>query len=429
MIPLTVIRRWALLSCFIIMVSLGAVCQSIAMDSGPWESKNYVVMGAFSYQKNAQRFTSFLEQKEFHASYKLNPSRQLFYVYVYTSSQKDDALEEVARIRSLYPEFKDVWIYQGTFDRLGQQKAPSNEIDNVPERKPENPGNIRVSGQGPGSVKPSGYRDNEVGNTTSPSNISSQDITERVSGPVKPLVKKEGTHYFYFNVLNAKNYKEVKGRVKVIDPVRAKELLTAQSHEIVEIREPNNGTNTVKVSSDIFGFKEVQHIVDLGNPVNDSTSSYINVHGDSIVVDFELERYRKGDVIVMYNVYFFRDAAIMKPESVYELNSLLDMLNENEKFKVRIHGHTNGKSTGKILHLDEEDKNFFSLNGKHKEDFGSAKKLSLFRAYTIQHWLIDQGIARERMEIKGWGGKQMLYDKHHNQADRNVRVEIEITAD
>ncbi|MEM9858640.1 MAG: OmpA family protein, partial [Bacteroidota bacterium] len=83
----------------------------------------------------------------------------------------------------------------------------------------------------------------------------------------------------------------------------------------------------------------------------------------------------------------------------------------------------------KIIHLDPEDKNFFSLKADHLETNGSAKKLSLFRAYTIQHWLIDQGIAENRMEIKGWGGKKMIYDKHDSQADKNVRVEIEITAD
>ena len=35
----------------------------------------------------------------------------------------------------------------------------------------------------------------------------------------------------------------------------------------------------------------------------------------------------------MYNVYFFTNAAIMKPESKFELNSLLAMLEENEKLR------------------------------------------------------------------------------------------------
>jgi outer membrane protein OmpA-like peptidoglycan-associated protein len=104
------------------------------------------------------------------------------------------------------------------------------------------------------------------------------------------------------------------------------------------------------------------------------------------------------------------------------------MLQENEKLEVRIHGHTNGNSRGKIIHLDEEQ-NFFSLQADQEEDQGSAKKLSLYRAETIQKWLVEQGVSENRMSIKGWGGKKMIYDKHDTQAHKNVRVEIEIVED
>jgi len=43
--------------------------------------------------------------------------------------------------------------------------------------------------------------------------------------------------------------------------------------------------------------------------------------------------------------------------------------------------------------------------------------------------LIHQGIEEKRMDLKGWGGKKMLYDKKSDQAGRNVRVEIEILKD
>jgi outer membrane protein OmpA-like peptidoglycan-associated protein len=58
---------------------------------------------------------------------------------------------------------------------------------------------------------------------------------------------------------------------------------------------------------------------------------------------------------------------------------------------------------------------------------GSAQKLSLYRAETIEHYLLKQGIDQSRIEIKGWGGKKMLYGKHSAQAKQNVRVEVEIT--
>ncbi len=393
---------------------------------------SYVVIGAFSFEKNAVRFTSYAQDKALEAVYEINPGRNLFYVYVFVSEDRNEANRELFKVRGTHPEFKDAWVYEGQLgsaslnnleDESGDLRTMTSEI--TISRQIREP-NTNTEEYVP-SVQSTEISDEKGKSTIENRETASIDTPNTVEET--GLVKEEGIHNFYFNLLNAKRLKEVKGRVKVIDPERAKQLMVAKSHEIVQVREPNNGTNRIKVASDIFGFKEVQYTIDLDNPVTDSTSAFIETIGDSIIVNFELERYKKGDVLVMYNVYFFRDAAIMKNESIYELNSLLDMLQENEKYKVRIHGHTNGNSHGKIIHLDPEDKNFFSLKADHLETNGSAKKLSLFRAYTIQHWLIDQGIAENRMEIKGWGGKKMIYDKHDSQADKNVRVEIEITAD
>ena len=81
-----------------------------------------------------------------------------------------------------------------------------------------------------------------------------------------------------------------------------------------------------------------------------------------------------------------------------------------------------------MIHLGESDNgDFFNINSdKHVETMGSAQKLSLFRAETIQNYLIAKGIERSRVDIKGWGGKKMLYDKHSTKANRNVRVEVEV---
>ena len=53
----------------------------------------------------------------------------------------------------------------------------------------------------------------------------------------------------------------------------------------------------------------------------------------------------------------------------------------------------------------------------------------MYRAATIKEWLTEQGIDRNRIEVKGWGGKKMIYDKFDSQASKNVRVEVEITAE
>ena len=129
----------------------------------------------------------------------------------------------------------------------------------------------------------------------------------------------------------------------------------------------------------------------------------------------------------MYKVYFFKDAAIMRPESRYEVTSLKEMMKENPNLKIRLHGHTNGNGSGKIIRMGEQN-NFFSLN-ESKDAFGSAKELSESRAEVIRDFLISEGIEQNRLLIKAWGGKQAIHDKKSNKAHENVRVEVEILED
>jgi outer membrane protein OmpA-like peptidoglycan-associated protein len=145
------------------------------------------------------------------------------------------------------------------------------------------------------------------------------------------------------------------------------------------------------------------------------------------VINFDLVRYQKGDITTLYNVYFFNDAAVMLPESKFELNSLLQLMNENANYRIMLHGHTNGNYTGKILTVGS-DKDFFTLEGA-RESLGTARELSRSRAEVIRDYLIDSGVDASRIEVKAWGGKRPLYNKNSVNAKRNVRVEVEILAD
>ena len=368
---------------------------------------NYVVIGAFALKQNALRFANYAKRQGLDARYDINPRRELYYVYVYSSSSVDEARRERYRIRNNY-EFSDAWVFTGY---LGSEIAPR------PFSNPE----IVV-------VEP------EVEVTMAKEKKVVEPEAKEIKVKTEPKASskytfKDTDYQVYFNTINTQNLQEVKGKVKVIDPVRAKLIDELETHKLVSVRDPNNRSKTVKFTTDIFGFKPIDRTIILDQPVSDSTTAFINTIGDSIIVDFELERYRKGDFLVLYRVYFYKDAAIMRSESKFELNSLLDMMMENEKLRIILHGHTNGKSVGKIIHLKDDGKDFFALNADHVETTGSAKKLSMHRASTIREWLAEQGIDRSRIEIKGWGGKKMLYDKFDSQASKNVRVEVEITAE
>lgn len=381
---------------------------------------NYVVIGAFSYIKNAERFAKYASTtKAMKAEFAMNPARNLYYVYMFQSDDLDTAIATVLKVREDHPDLWDAWVYKGSF---------SDEEESNPENTISSPVALTSSPSSPDQpelFEPEVTKEETEEVVEVATEIEAEPIEVEKVVPSANIEAEEGFYYLYFNTINKKTMKEVRGRVRIIDPERSKELSTEESHQIVELRDPNNGTKRIKASTQIFGFKEVQHMINLDAPLTDSTSAFVDVVGDSIILDFELERFKKGDVLVMYNVYFFKDAAVMKPESKYELLSLLDMLEENDNLKVRIHGHTNGNASGKIIHMDEE-KNFFSLVAEQEEDFGSAKKLSQFRAETIQDWLVEQGVNPERMSVRGWGGKKMIYGKHDTQAHKNVRVEIEI---
>jgi outer membrane protein OmpA-like peptidoglycan-associated protein len=156
--------------------------------------------------------------------------------------------------------------------------------------------------------------------------------------------------------------------------------------------------------------------------------SSVSVKDGNFVVTIDLMRLKKGDKVVMYNVYFFNHAAILRPESRFEVNALLEFLKEKPTAKIRIHGHTNGNDFGKIITLGTSN-DYYALSKDNDQSKGSSSKLSEERARIIQSYLAKEGIDINRMEIKAWGGKSPIYDEDHTLAHANVRVEIEILED
>jgi outer membrane protein OmpA-like peptidoglycan-associated protein len=142
-------------------------------------------------------------------------------------------------------------------------------------------------------------------------------------------------------------------------------------------------------------------------------------------VDAKSKVLKRGEVETLHHLYFFRDAAILRPESKYEVDRLVELLKSHPNETIRIHGHTNGNDKGVIIRLPEGSKEFFSMDNA-VQDYGSAVKLSELRATLIRDYLVANGIASSRMKIKAWGGKKPLYPVDDEKAEANVRVEIEV---
>ena len=364
------------------------------------EDGMYLIVGAFQIGENATKFAKTVKIKGKAPLVGRNKGNGLYYVYAYKT--KDDlefAREKRAELRKM-SQFYDAWIlYVGI------------KLEDFLQKEEETPDVVALN---------------------QPKELKTEQVktTEKESFMPPPPVQQDQNIYNYrFNVISATTLKEVPGYVTIIDASRDKAMKSVSTNQIHPLEAPNSNTKEIIALCDIFGFVKEQGSFKIDDPMSSPDKGMIDQSGGITTVKFALGRHKVGEILTMYNVYFYTNAAIMKPESKFELNSLLGMLKENDKLTIRIHGHTNGNSPGKLITLKDDDNNFFEVTPNNNEKVASAKDLSKARAEIIQRWLVDQGIDSKRMEIKAWGGKKMIYKKTDSMAGKNVRVEVEILKD
>jgi outer membrane protein OmpA-like peptidoglycan-associated protein len=237
----------------------------------------------------------------------------------------------------------------------------------------------------------------------------------------------ENTEVF-LNLYNATNNRIIDGEIEVIDTERTRLIEKAKGNEYITMPDPKSKTGQLTFIAEVFGYRRIQHEINYKIPLADTVKSYIDLVGTTFVINFDMVRYRAGDIATLYQVYFYNDAAIMLPESKYQLEELLALMNENANYRIRLHGHTNGNYTGKIVSVGPSQ-DFFSLQNDVVTTTGSAKHLSELRADVIRDYLVANSIQADRIEVKAWGGKRPIYDKKSVNAKKNVRVEVEILQD
>ncbi|TRX56189.1 OmpA family protein [Fulvivirga sp. M361] len=403
----------------------------------------YVVIGAYaqSQESYAIRYAQKVSESGLSASYGFNSKKGLYFVFLDFLDDFDTAVDKMRQTRK-NEQFGDAWVFvckndqniSGLQNAEGQVAEPGSKTDPTvsPDGKNEKkepeaeqsevekvqPGQrLQETEEGSSAQMP---QQNPVpGEGTTDENMPEEKIAEEEEG-LKDL---SGVKVI-INLVNARNDKPVEGPVEIIDTERAKFMNSVNSGELVTLKDPDNGTGKISLVCNIFGFRKQQQEINYLDPLKD-TSGFVDYSEGEYKINMELVRYHVGDIVVMYNVSFFKDAALMRPESKYEMNSLLEMLQENPNLCIRIHGHVNGKQSGKIISKDEA-KEYFALSDKNQEGYGSAKELSKQRAELIKAFLMENGIQENRMVVKAWGGKRMIYDKLSTKADENVRVEIEI---
>jgi outer membrane protein OmpA-like peptidoglycan-associated protein len=379
----------------------------------------YVVVAAFSPDREhlAKSYTTGLTNRDIKADYGFNSERNYFYVFVNYFPQRKPSLDEMMETRKK-EEFAKAWVRKVSPYNSAKITTVIQEVKNDVPEKIEEP--VRES----------------VGELVTPvTQISSKDtvsamVTEDTAKvELKDIladtvveVALDNTEIF-LSLTNATNNRIVEGKVKVVDTQKAKLLMETPGNDFLTITDLKTTTQLTLIC-EAFGYRKVQQEITYPMLLADTVKQNIEYMGTAFIVYFDLVRYNKGDIATLYQVFFYNDAAVMLPESKFELNSLLQMMQENPQYRIRLHGHTNGNYHGKIVLMGTE-KNFFSLDGS-KKTTGSAKDLSEARASIIKDYLVANGIEGSRIEVKAWGGKRPIYDKHSANAKKNVRVEVEI---
>jgi outer membrane protein OmpA-like peptidoglycan-associated protein len=343
--------------------------------------------------------------------------RKMYFVYVDSYGDLKSALKAMQRVRK--GKFPDAWVR--VVPGVVSQASPISSTS-VPVSEEASTEQIQPVVAQRESATPANSR--ETSNDTLAS--AEPEITDNEE--IKQFSRMTlGNTEVFLSLFDARNHRIVSGDVNVIDTERSKSLTKVKGNEYLLLPDPKSKSGQLTLICEAFGYRKVQQEINYPLPLADTIKPFIDLMGTTIVINFDLVRYHKGDIATLYNVYFYNDAALMLPESKFELNSLLTMLQENPNYRIRLHGHTNGNYHGRIMTAGP-DNNLFSLDGA-KNSTGSAKDLSRLRAEAIREYLVGNGIAGDRVEIKAWGGKRPLYDRHSVNAKRNVRVEVEILAD
>jgi OmpA-OmpF porin, OOP family len=119
---------------------------------------------------------------------------------------------------------------------------------------------------------------------------------------------------------------------------------------------------------------------------------------------YYLRPIKLGEAITLQNLIFDQGDYKIQEFCYDELNQVVMMLNENKRIQIQLEGHTD-------------------FRGDKKMNY----KLSLQRVSMVREYLISQGIEKNRIKMKAFGGDAPLTRENTEEARKmNRRVEIRI---
>lgn len=363
----------------------------------------YVVIGAFTKEENARGYTDQALAMNIPAVYSLSADKKFYYVYVRQSLDREKAQRTLASVRD--EGFKKAWIFQGGLGDFSVAVISTRQNDAVIPEPVQEPVIASVT-----ESVTTGEEKSEVIQAVRPRVVAG-------SNAAVPSGKQ-----FVFRLINEITGTPVTGVVRLHDTEKSNQFRGYSSQDKVQIVAPANRTGKWYVECQVVGFKPYKRQLNYTEPQKDK--EIIIGSEQEFIVPMSLMRVKKGDYMDLDEVGFFGNASIFTPTSERELKELLAMLQENPGYRIRVHGHTNGNAEKEIISMGESTQ-FFAMDPTNKRATGSAKELSSLRAETVKNYLVANGVDPARIDTRGEGGKQMIFDGTN--AVLNDRVEIEVT--
>lgn len=138
---------------------------------------------------------------------------------------------------------------------------------------------------------------------------------------------------------------------------------------------------------------------------NSAVERYFNVTVEMDPVSAEIVEVDGKSMIMIENIYFDFDRATIKPESKISLNKIVKVLNDNPDMRIEVNAHT-----------DIRGSDYYNL------------QLSKRRAASTMKYLIQSGIASNRLISQGYGEKEPIIDcmsKECTDAEHELNRRIE----
>lgn len=387
------VKKLLFLSCLFCVF----VCTNLAKAQSSLD-EHYVVIGAFANHNNAIRWTDNANSKNFSAQYAMNQSRQLYYVYILRTEDKRKAFSFMMKIR-VETSYKDAWVFSGKLGVEAEEEVVEEQpiVEETPEEEP-----IIT----------------EVEEEDEPAIIEEEPVEEEI--PEEPVVEKPKGKPFMFKLVSEEE--DVLGEIHVLESPQATQYQAYNGNEVVYLTAPRNSEGAFIASVQAPGFRPVEITVDYNDP-----AIYSSGFGpqNEIIIPIELVRSKRGDYIEFNKVRFFGNSAIFQPESRIELDGLVDLMKEQPKYKIMVHGHCNGKQSRNVVTKGNSNE-FFETSTLNNRASVSAKELTQFRADLVKEYLVSQGIDAKRIKTKAEGGKAMIYPQGGTLSGYNDRIEVEI---